>query len=100
MRDYVKEEWSSLAMPNIKSAKKRLRQSREQYEKNRTLRSRVKTFRRRFMEASAGNDGEASQSAYRSYCSVLDKAAKYGIIKKNTAIRRKIRASHKIMLNG
>jgi small subunit ribosomal protein S20 len=83
-------------MPNIKSAKKRLRTSQEAYGRNVGVRSRVKTQRRNFMEAVAENDKERSDKAYRVYCSVLDKAAKSNVIKKNTAQRRKARAADKL----
>lgn len=83
-------------MPNIKSAKKRLRQSITARKRNMQTRTRVKNTRRGFMEAMSGEDRTAGETAYRSYCSVLDCAAKRGVIKKNTAIRRKKRAADKL----
>ena len=83
-------------MPNIKSAKKRLRQSEKRYAENIAVRSRIKTERKNFLQSIEGGDAEASDKAFRQYCSVLDKAVKTGRIKKNTAIRRKARAAEKV----
>ncbi|NCD32809.1 MAG: 30S ribosomal protein S20 [Spartobacteria bacterium] len=83
-------------MPNIKSAEKRLRQSEVRRDENRVVRSRVKNARRSFMDA-ALDDKETSVEAFRKYCSVLDKAVKTGVIKRNTAMRRKTRASNRML---
>ena len=81
-------------MPNLKSAKKRMRQNVVRYDRNVQVRTRVKTARRSMMEALEAKDAEAGETAFRSYCSVLDKAAKAGVIKKNTAVRRKTNAAN------
>ena len=83
-------------MPNLKSAKKRMRQNVVRYDRNIQVRTRVKTARRSMMEALEAKDAEAGQTALRSYSSILDKAAKSGIIKKNTAIRRKTNAANNL----
>ena len=83
-------------MPNLKSAKKRLRQSERCQARNLPVQTRVKTTRKKLFESIASGDAEASSAAYRTYCSVLDKATKKGVIKKNTATRRKQRASSRI----
>jgi small subunit ribosomal protein S20 len=81
-------------MPNLKSAKKRMRQNVVRHDRNQSVRSRVKSARRSMMEALEAKDAEAGQVALRTYSSVLDKAAKVGVIKKNTAIRRKTNAAN------
>ncbi len=81
-------------MPNLKSAKKRMRQNEVRYNRNVQVRTRIKSARRSMMEALESKDAEAGQVAFRSYSSVLDKAAKAGVIKKNTAIRRKTNAAN------
>jgi len=81
-------------MPNIKSAKKRLRQNETNRVENLEVKTRMKTFRRQFLESL---ESEAdSGAAYSSYCSSLDKAVKKGVIKKNTAVRNKTRAAAKL----
>lgn len=79
-------------MPNIKSAKKRVKQSLVNEAKNNSERSRIATARRNFRNALDAGDTTAAESSYRVFCSTLDKAAKHGVIKKNTADRRKSRA--------
>ncbi len=81
-------------MPNLKSAKKRMRQNEVRHDRNLKVRTRVKSARRSMMEALESNDAEAGATALRAYSSVLDKAAKVGVIKKNTAIRRKTNAAN------
>ena len=83
-------------MPNLKSAKKRMRQNEVRHERNLQVRTRLKNARRIMMETLESKDATASDVAFRSYCSVLDKAAKGGIIKKNTAIRRKTNAANNL----
>lgn len=80
-------------MPNIKSAKKRMRSSEKQRTGNLEVKSKVRTARRKMREAVAAGDAETANAAVRSYSSTLDKAVKRGVIKKNTAIRRKKRAN-------
>ena len=80
-------------MPNLKSSKKRLRKSATERDINLPVRTRVRTARRVFQEAVAAGDREAGDKAFRAFCSCLDKAAKKGVIKKNTAIRSKTRAA-------
>ncbi len=80
-------------MPNIKSAEKRMRQSARLNARNRSVKARIATNRRQFFEAVAGGKKEDSMQAFRVYASALDKAAGKGIIKKNTADRRKARAA-------
>jgi small subunit ribosomal protein S20 len=79
-------------MPNIKSAKKRVRSSEKRRIGNMTVKTKVKTVRRKAREVLTSGAAEPSQQAVREYSSVLDKAVKRGVIKKNTAIRRKKRA--------
>jgi len=79
-------------MPNIKSAKKRMRTSERRHDANRAARSRVLTARRRLEKAAMAGDETASEEALRTYASAVDKAAKRGAIAKNNASRRKARA--------
>ncbi|VGO20050.1 30S ribosomal protein S20 [Pontiella sulfatireligans] len=81
-------------MPNLISAKKRMRQNVVRHDRNQQVRTRIKTARREMFEALEAKNTEAGETALRSYSSVLDKAAKAGVIKKNTAIRRKTNAAN------
>jgi small subunit ribosomal protein S20 len=83
-------------MPNLTSQKKRMRSDEVKRVQNQGVRTRVKTARRKMMEATATGEVEATSAAFSEYCSVLDKAAKKGLVKKNTAVRRKARAAAKL----
>lgn len=82
-------------MPNIKSAIKRVRTSERNQLRNRAAKSAIQTARRELSAALAQN-GEAAETTFRSYCSVLDKAVKRGIVSRNTASRRKQRMALKL----
>ncbi len=83
-------------MPNLKSAKKRMRQNVVLHDRNQQVRTRLKNARLTMMDALETKNAEAGDAAFRTYCSVLDKAAKGGVIKKNTAIRRKTNAANNL----
>lgn len=81
-------------MPNIKGAAKRMRQGAKRHVRNKAAKTEIKHVRREVLSA------EKIEAAYRKYCSILDKAAKHGIVKKNTAIRRKRRAAARLKKAG
>jgi len=83
-------------MPTSKSATKRVRTSEKARQRNVSIKSRISSTRRKSFEVFDGKDKEKSALIFREYCSVLDKAAKKGVIKRNTAIRRKQRAAAKL----
>lgn len=85
-------------MPNIKSAMERVRRSEKARQRHQAIKARVTSTRRKTFATLAGTDGAQAQALYRQYCSVLDKAAKHGTIKRNTAIRRKRRAAARLAL--
>jgi small subunit ribosomal protein S20 len=80
-------------MANIKSAQKRIRSSESRRVGNLVVKTRVKSAKRKAREALEAGVAETAGVAVREYSSVLDKAVKRGVIKKNTAIRRKKRAN-------
>ncbi|GAA1726538.1 30S ribosomal protein S20 [Aeromicrobium alkaliterrae] len=76
-------------MANIKSQIKRNRQNEAARERNKAVRSALKTAVRRFTEAAdAGNSDEAKTLAVEAGRK-LDKAATKGVIHKNQAANRK-----------
>jgi len=83
-------------MANIKSAIKRARQAERRRLANRAVKTRIVRLRRQFFEAVAAGDRNKSEILFRAYCSVLDKAAKRGVIKRNNAARRKSRAARRL----
>ncbi|MBZ5736701.1 30S ribosomal protein S20 [Nocardioides mangrovi] len=82
-------------MANIKSQIKRNKQNEKRHERNKSVKSELKTAVRKFNEAAeAGNKDEAvklGQTAARK----LDKAASKGVIHKNQAANRKSSISKK-----
>jgi len=80
-------------MPNKPSAAKRARQAIKNREYNRAVKTRVKTVRGELFEAIEAKDKNKAASLLKTYSSVLDRAARKGVLKKNTASRRKSRAA-------
>ena len=83
-------------MPNIKSAKKRLRQSLEARTRNRAAKSVLRTLVRRVREAIAAADVAKSEEAFKVVQKRLDQTAAKGIIHRNRAARVKSRLSDAI----
>ena len=75
-------------MANIKSAKKRVLVSKTRNERNKSIKSAVKTEIKKVEAAIAANDKEAAAAALLSATSKIDKAATKGVYHKNTASRK------------
>ncbi|MCR4426212.1 MAG: 30S ribosomal protein S20 [Firmicutes bacterium] len=82
-------------MPNIKSAKKRVRTSRVRALRNASVKSFVKTAVRRCNEALAEQGADGATQQLNRAMSAIDRAAKKGVIHKNQASRRKSRLARK-----
>ncbi|WP_235734790.1 30S ribosomal protein S20 [Nocardioides alcanivorans] len=76
-------------MANIKSQIKRNRQNEAARERNKAVKSGLKTSIRKFREALAAGDKDAAVAASRDANKKLDKAASKGVIHKNQAANRK-----------
>jgi small subunit ribosomal protein S20 len=74
---------------NIKSQIKRNRQNETRHERNKAVRSRLKTQLRKFRTAADEGDKEAAEAAYSVAARELDKAASKGIIHTNNAANKK-----------
>ena len=74
-------------MPNIKSAKKRVKVIKAKTLQNKMYRSALKTEIKKYDAALASGDVAAAQAAYRVAVKKIDQAAAYGIIHKNAAAR-------------
>lgn len=82
-------------MANIKSAMKRVKITEKQNLRNRMAKSELKTSIRRFDEALASGDQDATQKAYLNAVSTVDQAASKGVIHKNAANRKKAQLAKK-----
>lgn len=78
-------------MANIKSQIKRNRQTLVRTERNKAVRSGVKTALRSFRTAVEAGDAEQAREAYRHATATLDKAVSKGVLHKNNAANKKSR---------
>ena len=83
-------------MANIKSQLKRIGTNRKATERNKAVKSELKTAIRAVREASAAGDKAAAQAALATANKKLDKAASKGVIHKNQAANRKSAAAKKV----
>ena len=80
-------------MANIKSAKKRILVNRTKAERNKAIRSKVKTSIKKVDAAIAAKDSEAASVALKNAISELDKAQRKGVYHANTVSRNISRLS-------
>ncbi|MGI6330063.1 MAG: 30S ribosomal protein S20 [Bacilli bacterium] len=76
-------------MPNIKSAKKRVKVAERKREENSKVKKTMKTA---IKKALTNNNDQSLNEAYKK----IDKAVKKGVIKKNTAAKKKSKLTTKI----
>ncbi|MCQ2435587.1 MAG: 30S ribosomal protein S20 [Clostridia bacterium] len=84
-------------MPNIKSAKKRVKVIEAKTLQNKMLKSALKTSLKNYEKAVADGDAEKAQALYKDAVKTIDQAVAHGIIHKNNAARKKSRFT--LMLN-
>ena len=82
-------ETGGVTMPNIKSSKKDVIQSKIAYEKNKAEKSALKTVIKKFEASLSGTDRAAAECAYKQAVKAVDQAVGKGILHKNTAARKK-----------
>ena len=75
-------------MANIKSAKKRILVNKTKADRNKAIKSSVKTAVKKVLAAVEAGDKEAAKSALLDATSTIDKATKKGVYHKNTAARK------------
>jgi small subunit ribosomal protein S20 len=73
-------------VPNIKSAKKRVRISEERRKRNKGIKTQIKNITRKLKEE---KDPKKAEELLKDAYSIVDKAVKKGVLHKNTAARRK-----------
>jgi small subunit ribosomal protein S20 len=78
-------------MANIKSVAKRARQSVKRHARNTSVISRVKSAQKKVRTALSSGDTASATAAYNELASVVDRAAKRGVIHPNAADRNKSR---------
>jgi small subunit ribosomal protein S20 len=80
-------------MANTKSAIKAARKTVRLTERNRGVKTRLKTLRKRLDTALAAKDAAAGKTAAAAYVSAMDKAVKSGVVHRNAASRAKAHAA-------
>ncbi len=83
-------------MANIKSQIKRNRQNEAAHERNKGVRSSLKTSTKKVHASAAAGDLDAAATSAREAGRDLDKAASKGVIHKRTASRRKSRLAREL----
>ena len=80
-------------MANIKSAKKRVLVNQKKADRNKSIKSAVKTSIKKVQAAVVAKDKEAAVAALANAISTIDKAATKGVYHKNNAARKVSRLS-------
>ncbi|MBD8013021.1 30S ribosomal protein S20 [Microbacterium sp. NPDC077391] len=83
-------------MANIKSQIKRNKTNLKAQERNRAVKSELKTLVRKTREAIASGDKEAAEGALKIASVKLDKAVSKGVVHKNQAKNRKSAIAKKV----
>ena len=76
-------------MPNIKSAKKRVKVIKVKTLRNQMFRSQMRTMIKKYAAALQAGDKEAATAAYKLAVKKIDQAVAHGILHKNNAARKK-----------
>ena len=76
-------------MANIKSQLKRIKTNEKRTERNKAVKSELRTWVRRFREAADAGDKTAAHEALQKASTKLDKAVSKGVIHQNQAANKK-----------
>jgi small subunit ribosomal protein S20 len=74
---------------NIKSQIKRIKQNEKAHQRNKAVKSELRTYVRKFREAAETGNVDEATTAMRAASRKLDKAVSKGVIHKNQAANRK-----------
>ena len=83
-------------MANSASARKRVRQAERRREHNVALRSRMRTYMKKVVNAIAAGDKANAQAAYKEAVPMMDAGVTKGLMHKNKAARHKSRLNARI----
>jgi small subunit ribosomal protein S20 len=85
----LQKETRGIRVANIKSQIKRVKTNEKRRQRNKSVRSAVRTAVRKFREAADSGDTEKAAELQRAAAKALDKAAGKGVIHRNQAANRK-----------
>ena len=83
-------------MAHSKSSKKRVFIGERNAARNKSIKSRVKTFVKKVLSAVEAKNVDEAKAAFQVAYKELDKAVTKGVLKKNTASRKKSRLTLKV----
>jgi small subunit ribosomal protein S20 len=83
-------------MPNTLSAKKRLRQTEVRAARNKVLRSSMRTWEKKILQAVEAGDKATAEAELPMAYRYIDKAARKRILHPNTAANHKSRLARKV----
>jgi small subunit ribosomal protein S20 len=81
---------------NIKSQLKRIKTNEKRTERNKAVKSELRTWIRKFRDAAASGDAEAATAALQAASRKLDKAVSKGVIHANQAANKKSSMARKV----
>ena len=87
-------------MPNIKSAKKRVKVNEAKTLQNKMFRTQLKTEMKKYEAAVASGDTALANETYKAAVKKIDLAAARGIIHKNAAAHKKSQFTKKLNAMG
>jgi small subunit ribosomal protein S20 len=90
------QDFQETAVANIKSAKKRAKQTIVRNMRNASQRSMLRTAVKKVLKALNANDAAAAEAAFASAQPLLDRFGSRGLIHKNKAARHKSRLNARI----
>ena len=76
-------------MPNIKSAEKRVKIIEKKTAENKSVKSKISTYIKKFKVAIENKDVTVAEVAFNDVVALMDKAASDNVIHKNSADRKK-----------
>jgi small subunit ribosomal protein S20 len=83
-------------MANIPSQVKRNRQNERRRLHNKSVRSALKTYMKKFRAAAEAGDHQAATQAYQTVARKLDKAAQDGVVHRNFAANHKSKMAQRL----
>ena len=83
-------------MANIKSAKKRVIVAQKRADRNKAVKSKVKTYVKKVTAAIEANDKDAAKTALSAAISEINKAGSKGVYHKNTCARKVSRLTKEV----
>lgn len=87
-------------MPNIKSAKKRVKVAKVKTLSNQIFKNTLRTYLKKFDAAAASGDKAAAEAAYKLAVKKVDQAVAKNILHKNAAARKKSQLTLKLNTIG